>query len=266
MKLFVTLLLALFASGSVFAKGLSAHRHFNETYEEARARHYFSQIFDLPIQGGAAGALRSITAESAKKPLKNLNINDLPNVGSYPDLENQFFYIRDTRFLTTENPAFPRRLTWLYPDDGCYARAEVAKIEIAEHGFMEPKKVFVFGNLSANSDNSPTGSVQWWYHVAAAYRVGSEAYVLDPALEPHRPLKLAEWNERVGGTHAYVQYSICDKDAYDPNSDCYRPTPLSRTEALYEQKGFLQDEWDRLLELKRNPEKELGDFPPWLDN
>ncbi|MEK2647239.1 protein-glutamine glutaminase family protein [Bdellovibrio sp. BCCA] len=268
MKFLFALLLSLGLSSSVFAKGLSSHRHANETYETARNRHFFGKTFDVPFQMqdmSADAATRFVSAERAKKPLKNLDIKEIPDVGSYADMENQFFYVRDTRFLTTQDKNFPRRLTWMYPDDGCYARAEVAKFELENHNFPAPKKVFVFGNLSALSDNSPTGSVQWWYHVAVSYRVGADVYIFDPALEPQRPLKLAEWNKLVGGDNAYVQYSICDHETYDPSGDCYHPTPQSKNDAYYEQKSFLQYEWDRIVELKRNPEEELGNNPPWLN-
>ncbi|WP_413612853.1 protein-glutamine glutaminase family protein [Bdellovibrio sp. HCB-110] len=266
MKFLFALLLSLGLSATALAKGLSSHRSPDENYETARNRHFFFQTFNFPFPDSpkADTTTRYVSAERAKKPLKSLDIKEIPDVGSYSDLENEFFYVRDTRFLTTQDRNFPRRLTWMYPDDGCYARAEIAKYELENHHFPAPKKVFVFGNLSAPSSNSPTGSVQWWYHVAVTYRVGPEVYVFDPSLEPQRPLKLAEWNKLVGGENTHVQYSVCDHETYDPSGDCYHPTPLSRDEAYYEQKSFLQYEWDRIVELKRNPEQELGNNPPWL--
>ncbi len=236
------------------AHGLSAHRLPGESYKEAAER-------SRP-EGIDFVAKKPSTPDRIKKPMQKLDLKEIPDLGSLPDLENQFKYVRDTRFMEDEH--FPRRLTWLYPDDGCYARAEMASQKIIAHNFTEPKKIFVFGNLSAQTTNAPGGSVQWWYHVAVIYRVGQVPYVVDPALNPQKPMTLTEWNKAVGGEQAKVQYSICSHDTFDPDADCYAPTPTSPAQAESEQKGFLQDEWDRLIELGRNPEQELGDNPPWL--
>lgn len=250
------LLLLLSLSLSVFASaaGISAVRHKKETYEVARDRHS-SHVMS-----------RSGAAEEVQQPLEKIAVNDLPDAGSYEKLEQEFFYIRDTRFIETERANFPRRLTWLYPDDGCYARAEMAKLALNQHRFAAPKKIFVFGNLFAASRNSPEGSVQWWYHVAVAYRVGSEAYVLDPALEPQRPLKLKEWNSLVGGDNTRVQYSICAAGTYDPSWNCANPRSMLPKDTEQEQEYFLPLEWSRIEELRRNPEQELGSSPPWLNS
>lgn len=262
---FVLMLVFGLSQGALARQGVSAVRFAHESYEMARDRHLFTKYFPIPLpQVDTITTTRTITAEKLKKPLKNLDLREIPDVGSYADLENEFKYIRDTRFIETENPQFPRRLTWLYPDDGCYARAELAKDELVNHNFAKPKKLFVFGNLTAASANSPTGSVQWWYHVAVSYRVGDDVFVLDPALQPARPLKLTEWNNLVGGTQTRVQYAICSAETFDPTVDCQKPTPMALEDAIAEQRTFLQDEWDRLLELKRNPEQELGNLPPWL--
>lgn len=269
MQLFFIFILSLGLPGYALAArhGLSAARSAAETYESARDRHSFSAAFRISVPRlNQPDIYRILTPERAKKPLANLNLNEIPDVGSYPDLENQFKYIRDTRFLETSDPHFPRRFTWLYPDDGCYARAEMARLELLKQNFPAPRKIFVFGNLFAQSNNSPSGNVRWWYHVAVTYRVGADAYVIDPALEPTRPLKLGEWNALVNGESTRVQYSICSAQTYDPTSDCSGSEEFPAEEALREQKMFLQDEWDRLLELSRQPEKELGDLPPWLQN
>lgn len=269
MRSFIIIFLSLFFSGHVFAErlGTSAVRNTDETYEAARNRHLFEATFRVTGPRLKQRSInRAITAERAKKSLINLNLTEIPDVGSYADLENQFKYVRDTRFIETKDPSFPRRLTWLYPDDGCYARAEMAKLELMKQNFPAPKKLFVFGNLYAQSGNSPSGGVQWWYHVAVTYRVGADVYVIDPALEPARPLKLMEWNALVNGESTRVQYSICAAETYDPTSDCYGSEELPADETLREQRSFLQDEWNRLLELNRLPEKELGDLPPWLTN
>ncbi len=102
--------------------------------------------------------------------------------------------------------------------------------------------------------------MEWWYHVALAYRVANEVYVLDPALEPHRPLKVAEWNFLIGGDKARPKYAICASETFDPSEDCYKPKAYDTDRAFAEQALFFDSEWDRLLKLQREPERELGDF------
>lgn len=261
----LSLLLLLSFSVSALAFDLSATRRPGENYEAARNRSFFRiSLQDPPPSVNTPSPTQS--AEAVKRPLEELNIQEIPDVISYSELQKHFFYIRDTRFLSTEKPDFPRRLTWLYPDDGCFARAEVAKLELVSQRFLPPRKIFVFGDLISRSPNSPKGHVQWWYHVAVTYRVGSNVYVFDPAIEPKRPLLVSEWNTRVGGDFSRVQYSVCDPGTYDPSFDCFAPTPLTPEQAYEKQKYFLNHEWTRILELHRDPEKELGSFPPWISN
>ncbi|MGE9745438.1 protein-glutamine glutaminase family protein [Bdellovibrio bacteriovorus] len=249
--LFVSLMI-LSASATAMA-GLSSIRHSGESFEAARQRS--TPVWELFGRGSYPDRM--------KKPMKELNIQDIPDVGSYADLEREFKYVRDTRFIADAEP-FARRLTWMYPDDGCYARAELAATELVEHQFTTPKKIFVFGNLYAPTQNAPGGSVSWWYHVAVTYRVGNEVYVFDPAINPEKPVTLVEWNKAVGGEKSQVQYTICSHKTFDPGSDCLNPRALSEQEAISEQKNFLSLEWNRLLDLDRDPEKELGNEPPWL--
>lgn len=246
--------------------GLSARRSANQSFTQAKAIAVGERLLSIDFQiPQTTPDLTGYTdPESLAKPIESLRITDIPEVSSYPNLENQFDYVRDTRFLQTSDPTFPRRLTWLYPDDGCYARAELAADHLVLNNFLSPKKIFAFGDLSAKSENSPYGSVNWWYHVAVIYRVGDQPYVLDPALNPKAPMTLQEWNTAIGGENTKVTYVICSKDTFDPESDCLKPVPLSPQRAEDEQRGFLNSEWNRLLELNRDPQKELGEFPPWL--
>lgn len=205
------------------------------------------------------------TPQRMSKSLRELDLKQIPDVGSYSDLENQFKYVRDIRIIEDTRKSSMRRLTWLYPDDGCFARAEMATRLLEENKFVTPKKVFVFGNLRAPTKNAPGGFVEWWYHVAVIYRIDKTAYVFDPAINPARPVTLDEWNAAIGGTNnSRLQYAICDHGTFDPNQDCMQPRQIDMEDAVSEQRMFLYPEWERLLDLNRNPEKELGDFPPWL--
>ena len=257
MKAFRILLFSLVLSSTAFGAriGLSPIRQANEDHAQAAFR---TNLF-TPVA--------SSVPQRMSKSLKDLDIRQIPDVGSYSDLENHFKYIRDLRFIEDSRHANTlRRLTWLYPDDGCYARADMASRALEDIRFVTPKKVFVFGNLRARTNNTSHGYVTWWYHVAVTYRVGSTAYVYDPAIEPKAPITLDAWNTAVGGNSTRVTYAICDHNTFDPNMDCVHPNGLSLDEVLREQSSFLPDEWERLLDLNRDPVKELGDFPPWLQN
>lgn len=264
MRLFVLVLTALTLSISALAQGLSAARGTNETYEQAHARNSINyQLMNIEALTEADTYLRR-TPTDVKVRLERLDTSTIPQLPSYEVLENEFKHVRDTRFLKSKDPQFPRRLTWLFPDDGCYARAEMAKIKLIEHKQIAPKKIFVFGNLTASTKNTFSGRVQWWYHVAATYRVDTTVYVFDPSIEPERPLTLDEWNFAVGGAQTSVHYAVCAADTFDPNSNCEHPVPTSLSNVVSEQSDFLIPEWERLEHLRRDPSKELGEFPPWL--
>ncbi|MEK2689364.1 protein-glutamine glutaminase family protein [Bdellovibrio sp. GT3] len=244
--------------GSTAFAGLSASRLANESYQSAKIRSRIG-TFALADQDFFSS---SNSPESLSKPLSQLDISKIPDVGSYEDLLANFKFIRDSYFM--KDGQTPRRLTWLYPDDGCYARAELAAEKLIEIKKSTPKKVFAFGSLLAQTKNSPYGHVEWWYHVAVVYRVQGTAYVLDPALNPQQPMTLKQWDVAIGGRNTNINYSICSKDTFDPDDICTNPNPVNEDFAAKEQSYFFPDEWNRLLELGRNPEQELGNRPPWL--
>ena len=246
----------LFVCGLASAEvAVHAQRGSNETYHQARARHYAADFVALDL-----GA-QSRSAEAVKKPLSKVNIQSLPEVASLEELQAQFEYVRDTRFI--DHKQFWRRLSWLYPDDGCFARAEMAANYLKERGFVIPKKLFVFGDLKAKTTNSAQGYVEWWYHVAAAYRVGNQGYVIDPALNPQAPMSIEAWDIAVNQSRRKTEYSICSVGTYDPSFNCEGSRGYPLENALFEQKQYLDLEWRRLVGLGRNPEAELGDSPPW---
>ncbi|MGE4232646.1 MAG: protein-glutamine glutaminase family protein [Bacteriovoracia bacterium] len=194
---------------------------------------------------------------------------------SFADLFKMFRFIRDKKFLNDEDHKMMRRSTWLYPDDGCFARAALMKQNISKEGIAPPTKVFIFGDLDVATKNSPWGEVHWWYHVAPVVHVEGFYFVLDPALEPNRPLFLDEWIAKMIPSEVRrqtpddplgsVKISICDPASYIPYSICSNPPKSSDSDALEDQYRYLDREWNRLEELKRNPNVELGDVPPWAE-
>ena len=187
-----------------------------------------------------------------------------------------FKYIRDVRFL--EDPSFPqflRRISWLYPDDGCFVRADLAAKKISTDRQMTLGKVFVFGDLWVKSNNTPEGSTTWWYHVALTYQDQGHFYVLDPAVEPTRILEIKEWQRLLNydGTkylnddeisQKTIRYAFCTTGAYQPFHTCVGAPGVELDKAVTDELDYLDLERTRLKDLNRNPDEELGDSPPWL--
>jgi hypothetical protein len=174
-----------------------------------------------------------------------------------------FQLVRDTRAIPSQtHPELQRRPAFLYPDDGCFVRAEYMGYECAGAGYPRPSKIFAFGNLSVATANAPSGSVTWWYHVAPVVQVGGQPYVLDPSIEPTQPLTVSDWLSRMD-TFDDVQVTVCDPYAYVPNSPCAAAAPTDATAAAMGlQDTYLDDEWQRQLDLGRDPTQVLADSPP----
>ena len=205
-------------------------------------------------------------AERAAGPWNKLDINSMEEWKSFQTVEEAFKKVRDTRFLSTPaKPKFLRRSTWLYPRDGCFARAGLAVKNLMDWKYPTAYKIFVFGDLTVNTENYPLGQVTWWFHVVPAVRFGQDIYILDPAIEQQKPLLLKRWLETMTPDLAEVSVALCDAKAYSPEDTC-RIAPESPLEdwGQADQEDFLDTEWLNLQRLKRDPEKELGDFPPWL--
>jgi hypothetical protein len=86
-------------------------------------------------------------------------------------------------------------ITFLYPDDGCWGRAhEMCRLIIGAG--VQPRKVWIYGNLRVQTQNHPSCAVQWGWHVAPTLEVstssGTEIQVIDPALFSE-PVPQATW-------------------------------------------------------------------------
>lgn len=86
-------------------------------------------------------------------------------------------------------------IPFLYPDDGCWARAnEMCRLMIGSG--VTPMKVWLYGTLLVDTKNSPVCHVDWGWHVAPVLLVdtgrSSEQYVIDPSLFSG-PALLSDW-------------------------------------------------------------------------
>lgn len=106
---------------------------------------------------------------------------------------------------TSPAPCIP----FMFPDDGCYARAhEMCRLMFAEG--ESPEKVWIYGSLVVQTANSPYCSVGWWYHVAPTLTVttptGDEKWVIDPSLCTE-PKPVQDWKNLQGDPAATLEYT-----------------------------------------------------------
>ena len=121
-----------------------------------------------------------------------------------PARAQQFFAIAAA---PTCNPVTvpPPCIPFLYPDDGCWARAhEMCRLMIAAGA--SPKKVWIDGHLHTPTKNNPFCSVNWGWHVAPTLCVRSRWWhcqdmVIDPSLFT-APVSQATWKGVQGDPNA----------------------------------------------------------------
>jgi hypothetical protein len=97
-------------------------------------------------------------------------------------------------------------IPFVYPDDGCDARAHrMCELMATEHN-VRAAKVWLYAKkppLKVPTCNSVDCQVLWDYHVAPVVKVqvGSTTapHVIDPSVGPARPLMVSEWIDEVNG-------------------------------------------------------------------
>jgi len=235
----------------------SAARLAGESFEEARARALGAlgpQPFSaevLPTGSAASGAEDYVTLDTAR-----VTPWDAANLAA------GFELARDLRaFEWDKDPSFDRRPTFLYPDDGCFARAQLMGDTVPAAGLERPTSVFVFGDLEVATENSPYGRVGWWYHVAPIVEVDGDAWVLDPSIDPSGPLLFEDWVALQGDAEATAR--VCAPGVVTPVSTCFPVEAEVQVDQATIQWLF-GIEWKRQLDLGRDPTVVLGDTPPWL--
>lgn len=180
------------------------------------------------------------------------------------ELQAAFAMAREARFLSDVD-GNARRVSWLYPDDGCFTRAVmVNKIVNERLGLEKATHVFSFGSkdvesgktfkndLTVTTTNSPAGHVSWWYHVAPVVSVDGTSYVIDIAVNPDRPMVLEEWLAAQTALGGNVGASVvCDANAYVPGSKCVGGKDKTAAATKLQQGKYLALEWNRMIKLER---------------
>lgn len=206
-----------------------------------------------------------LTAWESRRPLADLDLSGIPELSSRERLNELFFRIRNAQgWLWAQMPDFPRRLTWLYPADGCYLRTSHMQEKFGEWKAPAPAHFFAFGSLSFST---PYETVSWWYHVAPAYRVGRQVYIVDPAIDFRAPSTLEDWILRLNPEDPEAaRFVVCASGAVSPPDNCFSAEsewdPVDRSETL---QYYLAQEWFQLETfLGESPDSVLGPSPPWV--
>jgi hypothetical protein len=143
--------------------------------------------------------------------------------------------IFDAMSATTCSPATvpPPCIPFLYPDNGCWARAhEMARLMIGL-GHI-PRKVWISGILHTPTPNNPACFVSWGWHVAPTLCVRRRRWlwwagirmVIDPSMFA-TPVTVADWKEAQGDPGATLNHTDwsdylfgqTDPDFTDTNHD-----------------------------------------------
>ncbi len=255
MKLFFSILILL---SSIYCWGASAYRPPHIDYKNFEPSYTMS-----PHQEPPGAAKPSQSAWEAKKKYNDLEFKSVPSWSDKDEVTLGFEYIRDLRFIKQNDKM--RRSSWMYPDDGCWIRADLASKNLVDEG-LETSKIYIFGNLRVETPYSFSGEVTWWYHVAPVVKLNSEIYVFDPAIESSKPLLLKEWILKQTNNLYSVELSLCHANTYNPHDTCNNPTfTTSRETAERNQLRYLTEERYRLESLGLDWENLLGDHPPWLE-
>ena len=232
---------------------------------------YANSAYRYPYESSEAAAIRvlgaipenSMSAYSTKKHFHYLNFQSVPQ-WSFEQLFNYFYYVRDLQFLEDPNKLVSaRRLSWMYPDHGCWIRAQLMNYIFKQLGVPPLAKVFIYGNLKVDTFFSPRRSVSWWYHVIPMVRVDNEIFVVDPAIEITRPLLFTEWAGRQGDIQNHLTFAVCHPQTYGPRDDCFQPTKNSDKSAFSSISSYLSSETSRLKALGLDPKTYLDAHPPW---
>lgn len=199
-----------------------------------------------PLFDGSSSVYRS------RRSFDQAEWNKVPSVDEIQ--LRQFFSLIKSKRVLVDKQLRQRRLPWYFPDSGCFARAEVMSTHLENMMGLKSSKIFAFGNLKAKTAHHQSGWIYWWYHVAPVVRVGNEILVLDPSINFDQPIPVQQWLTAMNAT---PEIAICNTHSYDPNSDCNHLESDQLTRATQDLSGFLDLEWNRLVELGRDPQQYL---------
>jgi len=244
-------------------------------FEAAKIVHSCRKSAGINTPIGGDKALQGDSTPEDFKSIKNTETeNQIPSWPISPSEFDQFYdQARFDRYLTSiTDPSFERRITWLYPNDGCWIRAELYSSlilkflneEYPNHSFEAPKKHFAFGDLWTKSINAPPLMDEWvfWgWHVAPIVRLNDgNLYVLDPALRGNAIPKEEWYALMTQKPSSFVSgFVTCDADTYREFNSCFKPKKNTDEDTKCENENYMYLEWNRQIALSRDPKKVLGE-------
>jgi hypothetical protein len=113
-------------------------------------------------------------------------------------------------------------IDWEKARSNCDGRMAAAVQGLQAAGYPTPTAVLAYGNLRPLTVNDPAGFLAFDWHIAATVQVALDSgltafFVLDPALDPTRPLPLREWYARlVDSAGSPLDFSCLDYYAGSP--------------------------------------------------
>lgn len=128
----------------------------------------------------------------------------------------------------------PPCIPFLYPDDGCWGRAhEMCRLMFGTG--LKPRKVWIQGDLRADTRNNPGCFVEWGWHVAPTLCVRgsrfpqSQSMVIDPSLFT-TPVSEAAWKGVQGDATATLTHT--DASIFHLFSNTTDPTYVQTNQVL----------------------------------
>jgi len=140
----------------------------------------------------------------------------------------------------------PPCIPFLYPDDGCWGRAHEMCRLLIDTG-ARPRKVWIYGSLTAPTKNHPSCAVSWGWHVAPTLCVrsgcffGRQEMVIDPSLFTG-PVPKATWKGAQGDPGASLEsshWTIFHRSSGGGSTQT-DPGFTSTNQVLTTYRGFLQ--------------------------
>lgn len=184
--------------------------------------------------------------------------------GTLEELQAAFEKARDeAAYPNTASKNFKRRSPWLFPLDGCYAKSSHVAQSIERQGLVRPGKIFTFGHLRLKTPFDPRGWVYWSYHVGTGYRYGNQIIVLDPSVNYKSIMTFPDWLILTAKHPETIRVKFCDTFAYSPSWACVGGSRQQERATYSHILDLLPSEWNNLKNLHMDPEKLLGDEPPW---
>ncbi|WP_437679091.1 protein-glutamine glutaminase family protein [Sorangium sp. So ce131] len=211
------------------------------------------------------------TFDQQKGPPEALDGDCVPT-WTEAQLSAGFAAIRDERLLTSSmQPGFLRRIPWLAVDNGCEERAQAASYFLDQWGYPATYYARVASrpgkSLSLDTVHEPDGNVVWSHHVAPVVQVSGQLVVLDPAIDPERPLPIAEWRSRFS-VPGDIDVALCRDHAV--GAGCFDAVPAEPSLPSTAPGSLLHlrlvTEWRVQELLGRDPYRVLGPCPPWEDD